>query len=75
MRNLTRSLVTFNGEKNSVIKVQWSPFTSCILASGGYGRNVDIWDISKDKKDQEPNYLYRHEGHRSKVLDFDWNQN
>jgi WD40 repeat protein len=47
MRNLTRSLITFNGEKNSVIKVQWSPFNSCVLASGGYGRNVDIWDISK----------------------------
>jgi len=50
MRNLTRSLVTFNGEKNSVLKVQWSPFTSSILASCGYGRNVDIWDMSKDKK-------------------------
>jgi len=47
MRNLTRSLVTFNSEKNSVMKVQWSPFTSSILASCGYGRNVDIWDMSK----------------------------
>lgn len=73
MRNLTRSLITFNGEKNSVIKVQWSPFNSCVLASCGYGRNVDIWDISKEKKEHDTNYLYRHMGHRSKVLDLDWN--
>lgn len=50
MRNLTRSLITLNGEKNSVIKVQWSPFTSSVLASCGYGRNVDILDLSKEKK-------------------------
>jgi histone-binding protein RBBP4 len=73
MRNLTRSLMTFNGEKNSVMKVQWSPFNSCVLASCGYGRNVDIWDISKEKKEHDTNYLFRHMGHRSKVLDLDWN--
>ena len=54
------------------MKVQWSPFTSSILASCGYGRNVDIWDLTKEKKEQDSPYLYRHMGHRSKVLDFDW---
>ena len=53
MRNLTRSLMTFNGARNSVIKVQWSPFNSCILSAGGHGRNVDIWDVSKESKEQE----------------------
>jgi hypothetical protein len=47
MRNLTRSLSTVNGDKGSIIKVQWSPFTSTIFATCGYGRNVDIWDLSK----------------------------
>lgn len=65
--------MTFNGDKNSVVKVQWSPFNSCVLASCGYGRNVDIWDISKESKEQDTNYLFRHMGHRSKVLDLDWN--
>lgn len=74
MRNLTRSLMTFNGARNSVIKVQWSPFNSCILSAGGHGRNVDIWDVSKESKEQEGSQLmYRHMGHRSKVLDLDWN--
>lgn len=66
--------MTFNGARNSVIKVQWSPFNSCILSAGGHGRNVDIWDVSKESKEQEGSQLmYRHMGHRSKVLDLDWN--
>jgi histone-binding protein RBBP4 len=53
MRNLTRSLSTIqsptvNGERGSIIKAQWSPFTSTIFATCGYGRKVDIWDLSKE---------------------------
>jgi histone-binding protein RBBP4 len=65
-------LSTLQGEKNSVVKVQWSPFTSSVLASCGYGRNVDIWDLAKEKREQDHPYLFRHMGHRSRVLDFDW---
>jgi histone-binding protein RBBP4 len=43
-----------------------------VLASCGYGRNVDIWDITKEKKENDNQYLFRHMGHRSKVVDFDW---
>lgn len=50
MRNLTHSFITFNGNKNSVVKVQWSPFTSTIIGSCGFGRSVDIWDMSRDQK-------------------------
>ena len=72
MRNLTRSLSTFQTEKNAVIKIQWSPFASSVLASCGYGRNVDIWDLTKEKKEHDNPYLFRHMGHRSRVFDFDW---
>ncbi len=83
LRNLTRSLSTVrsptvNGERGSIVKAQWSPFTSTIFATCGYGRKVDIWDLSKDNtqsQNQETNYLFRHGGHRSKVLDMDWNKN
>ena len=44
-----------------------------MLASGGYGRNVDIWDLTREKKDEDDHlFLFRHMGHRSKVLDLDW---
>lgn len=54
-----------------------------MFASCGYGRTVDIWDLSREKntlpqnQTQVPEYpsLFRHGGHRSKVLDFDWNKN
>ena len=83
MRNLTRSLSTIrsptvNGERGSIIKAQWSPFTSTIFATCGYGRKVDVWDLTKDNsqgQNQETNYLFRHGGHRSKVMDMDWNKN
>lgn len=72
MRNLTRALASLEGEKNAVLKVQWSPFTSSILGSCGYGRNVDLWDLAKEKKEHDHPYLFRHMGHRSRVLDMDW---
>lgn len=30
---------------------------------------------SKEKVDREKGLIFSHEGHRSKVLDFDWNMN
>jgi histone-binding protein RBBP4 len=81
LRNLTRSLSTvkspsLNGSRSSIIKAQWSPFTSTIFATCGYGRTLDVWDLSKEKSQtQEISYMFRHGGHRSKVMDFDWNKN
>jgi histone-binding protein RBBP4 len=72
LRNLTRALATLPGEKNAVMKVAWSPFASSVLGSCGYGRNVDIWDLTKERKEQDHPYLFRHMGHRSRVLDLDW---
>jgi len=49
MRNLTHSFETFRSE-NSVIKVQWSPFTSTIFGTCGYDHSVNLWDLGLEKR-------------------------
>lgn len=73
LRNLTRSIDNFKS-KGSVVKAQWSPFSMNLFATCSYDRKVNIWDLSASKKDDN-NLIFEHEGHRSKVIDFDWNPN
>lgn len=74
MRNLTHSLQTYKSE-NNVIKVQWSPFVSSVFGTCGYDHTVTLWDLANDKKEDGQKPLFNHGGHRSKVIDFDWNPN
>lgn len=69
MRNLTRTVSNFKSN-DSVVKVEWNPFSANLFATCSYDRKVNIWDLSS-KKD-EYTCLFEHEGHRSKVLDFNW---
>ena len=46
MRNLTRSLANFKN-KDSVVKVQWSPHSLNLFGCCGYDRKVQIWDLSE----------------------------
>lgn len=72
MRNLTRSIDNFKCN-DSVVKVQWNPYSVNLFATCSYDRKVNVWDLSAAKKD-ESSCIFEHEGHRSKVVDFDWNQ-
>lgn len=45
-----------------------------LFATCSYDRKVNIWDLSANKK-EDNNLIFEHEGHRSKVIDFDWNPN
>lgn len=58
-----------------MIKVQWSPFISTVFAACGYDHTVTLWDLGLDKREENNKLLFTHGGHRSKVVDFDWNQN
>ena len=73
LRNLTRSIDNFKC-KGSVVKAQWSPFSLNLFATCSYDRKVNIWDLSANRK-EDNNLIFEHEGHRSKVIDFDWNPN
>ena len=37
----------FDGHTDSVIRVEWSPHSSSIFASGSVDTKVNIWDILK----------------------------
>ena len=53
MRNLTRSLKTFKN-KDSVLKVQWSPNLMNLFACCGADRKVHVWDVSElEEKNKE----------------------
>jgi histone-binding protein RBBP4 len=44
-----------------------------MFATCGYDHTVNLWDLGLDRKDPSQKRLFVHKGHRSKVVDFDWN--
>jgi WD40 repeat protein len=55
-----------------VIKVEWSPFQSGILASCGMDRRVIVWDISLQGKGEIPNALVNGRRDKRKVELFNY---
>ena len=81
MRNLSKRLHCFEGHRDEVMQLQWSPNNETILGSCSQDRRVHIWDLSKigeeqtpeDAEDGPPELLFIHGGHTQKVSDFGWN--
>lgn len=46
-RNLSNPVHSLVGHRGSVSSIEWSPFSTCVLASGSSDCRVNIWDISK----------------------------
>ncbi|KAK1422511.1 hypothetical protein QVD17_25686 [Tagetes erecta] len=83
-RNLTSSGVgtpvhVFSNHSAAVLCVQWSPDKSSIFGSSAEDGVLNIWDHNKVGERSgpaskfAPGLLFRHSGHRDKVVDFHWN--
>ncbi|KAK9066111.1 hypothetical protein SSX86_015513 [Deinandra increscens subsp. villosa] len=83
-RNLTTNGVgspihIFENHKAAVLCVQWSPDKSSVFGSSAEDGVLNIWDHNKIGELSGPSskttqgLLFRHSGHRGKVVDFHWN--
>jgi len=71
------------GHMGEIYGIQWAPFNENILASCGEDRRVLIWDLERIGKEQtpeeaedgDPELLFSHAGHCSRVMDVSWNPN
>ena len=74
-------LHSFEGHRDEVTTVTWSPHEEPIFASAGNDRRVIIWDLSRigveqtreDAEDGPPELLFMHGGHTNRVSDISWN--
>jgi histone-binding protein RBBP4 len=81
LRNLKLKLHSFEGHRDEVTTVAWSPDEEPIFASAGSDRRVIIWDLSRigneqtpeDAEDGPPELLFMHGGHTNRVSDISWN--
>lgn len=46
MRDLSRSLYSFDFHDDSVFSVKWSPHSDCLFASGSADSRLMFWDIT-----------------------------
>jgi histone-binding protein RBBP4 len=71
------------GHTGEIYGLQWAPFNENILASCGDDRRVMLWDLERigreqtaeEAEDGEPELLFIHGGHCSRVMDVSWNPN
>jgi histone-binding protein RBBP4 len=74
---------SLEGHRGAIMKVDWHPHDSGILASSSEDRRVIFWDISRagmeqtpeDAEDGPPEMLFMHGGHTNQVSDFSFNRN
>ncbi|KAL7617306.1 WD-40 repeat-containing protein MSI4 [Lactuca sativa] len=80
-RNLTNNGVgspihIFQNHTAAVLCVQWSPDKSSVFGSSAEDGVLNIWDhnkIGERSGEASKGLLFRHSGHRDKVVDFHWN--
>eukprot|EP00245_Coleochaete_scutata_P007090 TRINITY_DN2212_c0_g2_i3.p1 TRINITY_DN2212_c0_g2~~TRINITY_DN2212_c0_g2_i3.p1 ORF type:complete len:814 (-),score=235.64 TRINITY_DN2212_c0_g2_i3:767-3106(-) len=79
------ALHIFKQHSGSVLCVQWHPESASIFASSAEDGLVNCWDYSQvgkavpkgrfgmDDSEAPAELFFQHRGHRSKVVDFQWN--
>ncbi|GJY97431.1 WD40 repeat-containing protein MSI4-like protein, partial [Tanacetum coccineum] len=83
-RNLTTNGIgspihIFENHTAAVLCVQWSPDKSSVFGSSAEDGILNVWDHNKIGESSGPasktaqGLLFRHSGHRDKVVDFHWN--
>lgn len=76
-------ILSMEGHKDVITKVEWHPSDSGIIASSSNDRRIIFWDIARcgaeqtpeDAEDGPPEMLFMHGGHTNRVSDFSWNKN
>ncbi|KAK4501992.1 hypothetical protein PRZ48_007803 [Zasmidium cellare] len=76
-------ILSMEGHKDVITKVEWHPTDSGIIASSSNDRRIIFWDIARcgaeqtpeDAEDGPPEMLFMHGGHTNRVSDFSWNKN
>ncbi|MED6109213.1 WD-40 repeat-containing protein msi4 [Stylosanthes scabra] len=73
----------FEGHEAAILSVQWCPDKSSVFGSSAEDGYLNIWDHEKVGEtsgsggpkgaNAPPGLLFRHAGHRDKVVDFHWN--
>lgn len=82
-RKLKEPQHVFKGHAGEIYGIQWAPFKDSVFASCGDDRRVIIWDstlIGKEQtpeeaEDGDPEMLFVHGGHCSRVTDLSWSPN
>ncbi|SAM02560.1 hypothetical protein [Absidia glauca] len=80
-RKLGRKLHSFDMHDGEVHQVAWSPHDEPIIASAAMDRKIMIWDLRRigeeqtpeDAEDGPPELMFVHNGHTSRISEFDWN--
>lgn len=74
---------TFEGHSEPVLCVQWCPDQTSVFGSCAEDNLVNVWDSAKVvpnkslgkgvEEEPETGLIFKHIGHRDKVVDFHWN--
>ncbi|KAI9016430.1 WD40-repeat-containing domain protein [Phycomyces nitens] len=75
LRNLRAKLHSLQGHNGDIVQLGWSPHHDAILATAGVDRRALVWDTARigDETEDNPELLYVHGGHKSRISDFGWN--
>ncbi|KAI8332014.1 histone-binding protein RBBP4 [Chlamydoabsidia padenii] len=81
IRKLGTKLHSFDMHDGDIHQVAWSPHDEPIIASAATDRKIMIWDLRRigeeqtpeDAEDGPPELMFVHNGHTSRISEFDWN--
>lgn len=80
IRNTTKAVYSLSGHASDVSHVAWSPHDESVLASAGYDRRINLWDLSlidtpqtaEEEQEGPPELVFIHGGHTNRISDLSW---
>lgn len=80
IRNTSKAVHSLSGHASDVSHVAWSPHDESVLASAGYDRRVNLWDLSlvdtpqtaEEEQEGPPELVFIHGGHTNRISDLSW---